>query len=62
MVRFEVPEDLRGSALLSIEQQDRPNDDFVYQSSARSVRRVPKTVVDEDTYGVDLAEAASLIR
>jgi hypothetical protein len=54
MIRFESPPDLHGSALLYLEQQDRPNDYFIYQNSARRVRRVPKVAVDEDVYGIDL--------
>jgi hypothetical protein len=54
LVRFTEPADLRGFALLYLEQDGRPNDYFLYQPSARRVRRLPESVADDDVYGIDL--------
>lgn len=54
MLRFEAPPDLRGIAILYLENADRPNDYFLYQPAYRRVRRVPESMAREDVYGVDL--------
>lgn len=54
MARFRSPPDLRGLALLYIEQLDRPNDYFVYQPDLNRVRRLPGRLARADVYGVDL--------
>ena len=54
MLRFEAPPDLRGIAILYLENADRPNDYFLYQPAYRRVRRVPEAMAREDVYGVDL--------
>lgn len=54
MLRFEEPLDLRGVAILYLENSDRPNDYFLYQPAYRRVRRVPEAMAREDVYGVDL--------
>jgi len=54
MARFEEPFDLRGLALLYIENFDRPNDYFLYQPATRRVRRIAEALAREDIYGIDL--------
>jgi hypothetical protein len=54
MLRFEAPPDLRGIAILYLENPDRPNDYFLYQPAYRRVRRLPEAMAREDVYGVDL--------
>lgn len=54
MLRFEAPPDLRNVALLYLENPDRSNDYFFYQPATRRIRRLPKTVADDDVYGIDL--------
>lgn len=54
MASFETPSDMRGLALLYLENHDRSNDYFLYQPAGRRVRRVPERLAKEDVYGVDL--------
>jgi len=54
LARFEAPPDLKGVGLLYLENAGRPNDYFLYQPSARRVRRIAETLAREDVYGVDL--------
>jgi hypothetical protein len=54
LARFESPPDLRGMALLYLENESGPNDYFVHQPTTGRTRRVPSAVVREDVYGVDL--------
>ena len=54
LIRFEAPVDLRNVGLLYFEQDDQPNDYFLYQPATRRVRRLPETVANEDVYGIDL--------
>lgn len=54
MARFRDPPDLRGLALLYVENPDRSNDYFVYQPELDRVRRINDRTAREDIYGVDL--------
>lgn len=54
MARFRDPSDLRGFALLYVEQAGRSNDYFVYQPELDRVRRISDRAAREDIYGVDL--------
>ena len=54
MVRFTQPESVRNVGVLFLEQQDRPNDYFLYQPELRRVRRLPEAVANDDVYGIDL--------
>lgn len=54
MARFDSPPDLRGLGLLYLENEDQPNDYFLYQPATQRVRRVPEALAKEDVYGVDL--------
>jgi hypothetical protein len=54
MARFDSPFDLRGVALLYLEHANRSNDYFLYQPTAKRIRRIPEALAREDVYGVDL--------
>ena len=54
LARFDEPPDMRGLALLYLENPDRPNDYFLYRPALRRVRRIPETLVMEYVYGIDL--------
>jgi hypothetical protein len=54
MARFETPPEMRGFAILYLEQPGRPNDYFIYQPELRRVRRISERTASEDIYGVDL--------
>jgi len=54
LARFDEPPDMRGLALLYLENSGRPNDYFLYQPSTRRVRRIAEVLAREDIYGIDL--------
>jgi hypothetical protein len=54
MARFETPFDMRGFAILYLENSGRANDYFVYQPELRRIRRVAESLARQDVYGVDL--------
>lgn len=54
MARFLEPSDLRGVALLYLEQPGRSNDYFLYQPQSERVRRIPEELARQDVYGLDL--------
>jgi hypothetical protein len=53
-IRFDAPPDLRNVSLLYLAHEGRPNDYFLYQPSARRIRRLPAAIADDDVYGIDL--------
>ena len=53
LIRFESPPDLRGVGILYLENEDRPNDYFLYTPETRRVRRLPETAVTDEIYGID---------
>ncbi len=53
LIRFETPPDLRNVSLLYLENEDHPNDYFLYTPETRRVRRLPESVIDNDIYGID---------
>ncbi len=53
MIRFRTPPDLRDVSLLYLENDDRPNDYFLYAPATQRVRRLPESAVDERALGVD---------
>lgn len=54
LARFHEPYDLRGVAVLYLEQPDRVNDYFLFRPTLNKVRRVPEGLTREDLYGLDL--------
>lgn len=54
LARFHEPFDLRGVSVVYLEQPGRSNDYFLYQPSAKRVRRVPEDLARQDFYGLDL--------
>jgi len=54
LARFDEPPDMRGLALLYLQNSGRPNDYFLYQPSTHRIRRIAETLAREDIYGIDL--------
>ena len=52
--RFDSPPELRGLAVLYIENPGRGNDYFLYQPGTDRVRRISDRVASQDIYGIDL--------